>query len=96
MSSSDIIRVHLEIRGRVQGVYYRASARQVAMELHVCGWVRNTEDGAVEIAVQGPSEAVAKFMAWCHEGPPLAIVDNVHKDEIAVEIDAPKSFLIRR
>ncbi|OGL65563.1 MAG: acylphosphatase [Candidatus Tectomicrobia bacterium RIFCSPLOWO2_12_FULL_69_37] len=70
-------RVHLLIRGRVQGVWYRASARAEAEALGLAGWVRNRPDGAVELVAEGPSEVLEKLIAWCWEGPPLARVDDV-------------------
>ena len=69
--------MHLWISGRVQGVYYRASAAAKAAELGVNGWVKNTENGAVEATVNGSSEAVEKFIDWCRTGPGGARVDNV-------------------
>ncbi len=70
-------RVHLLISGRVQGVFYRESTRKEAVELGVRGWVRNLSDGRVEALAEGPPEAVDAFVAWCHEGPAAARVDNV-------------------
>lgn len=69
--------IHLWITGKVQGVFYRASAAQKATELHLNGWVRNTEDGAVEATVNGSEAAVARFVAWCRQGPKNARVDDV-------------------
>ena len=70
-------RVHLVIRGRVQGVWYRASAGKEARRLGLAGWVRNLPDGAVELAAEGPSEALDALIAWCWKGPPLARVDDI-------------------
>jgi acylphosphatase len=69
--------VHLRIRGRVQGVFYRQSAKAQADRLGVGGWVRNLEDGDVEAAAEGPAEAVKAWVDWCHRGPPGARVDEV-------------------
>ncbi len=70
-------RAHLLIDGRVQGVYYRESARQTATALGITGWARNLPDGRVEAVAEGPREAVERFVAWCHEGPPAARVTGV-------------------
>lgn len=70
-------RVHIWVSGKVQGVWYRATAVEKARELGLRGWVRNLPDGRVEIVAEGPRGALEKFIAWCHEGPPLAIVDEV-------------------
>ncbi|MBI2132765.1 MAG: acylphosphatase [Candidatus Tectomicrobia bacterium] len=70
-------RVHLLIRGRVQGVWFRASARKEAQALGLAGWARNRPDGAVEVEAEGPSGALDALIAWCRKGPPLARVDEV-------------------
>jgi len=75
----------LEIRGRVQAVGYRDAAVQVAFECHVQGWVRNRREGHVEAFVQGESEAVERFVAWCHRGPPLARVSEVEIFEAVLD-----------
>lgn len=69
--------VHALIRGRVQGVFYRASTRERADELGVFGWVRNLPDGRVEGHFEGPVDAVDALVRWCHDGPPAARVDGV-------------------
>lgn len=68
---------HLVVRGRVQGVFYRASACERAGELGVAGWVRNRDDGTVEMVVEGDDEAVASMVAWAGEGPAHAAVEAV-------------------
>jgi acylphosphatase len=74
---SELERVHVRVIGRVQGVYFRASTQAQARTLGLTGWVRNTEDGAVEIEVRGASAAVAALLDWCRRGPPMARVDDV-------------------
>lgn len=69
--------VHLWITGKVQGVFYRATAAEMAEKLQLNGWVKNAEDGAVEATVSGPDEAVEKFIAWCRKGPKRAQVTDV-------------------
>jgi acylphosphatase len=71
------IRARVVIFGRVQGVYFRASAREVARAQGLSGWVRNRLDGAVEAVVEGDATAVQAFIVWCHEGPPGAYVTDV-------------------
>ncbi len=73
----DRTRVRVTIRGRVQGVYFRESTRQLAERLHVAGWVRNVPGGLVEAVFEGPPAAVAQAVAWCRNGPPGARVDAV-------------------
>ncbi|MHB1351749.1 MAG: acylphosphatase [Thiobacillus sp.] len=73
--------LHLWIRGRVQGVWFRESMRIEAERLGVVGWVRNSPDGAVEAVVQGEADAVDAMIHWAHRGPPLAQVGSVEASE---------------
>lgn len=70
----------LEIRGHVQGVFFRESMRAEAARLGVTGWVRNRKDGSVEAFVQGEKEAVDELETWAQEGPPAARVENVRAE----------------
>lgn len=71
------IRVHLKISGRVQGVWFRASARDQARSLGLTGWVRNLSDGRVEAVAEGEEKTVESFVAWCRKGPHGARVEGV-------------------
>ena len=79
---SKLVRAKLIISGRVQCVYFRASAREVAHAQQVSGWVRNRYDGDVETVVEGEEGAVQRFITWCHDGPPGARVCAV---QVAIE-----------
>ncbi len=70
-------RVRLEVFGKVQGVFYRASTRDKARELGLSGWVRNRRDGSVEAVVEGGKDKVEALVEWTREGPPQARVDGV-------------------
>ncbi len=72
-----MIQARLTIRGRVQGVWFRASACDRARELGVTGWVRNCLDGSVEIMAEGEKECVRRLILWCHQGPGGALVTDV-------------------
>ena len=72
-----IIRVHLLISGRVQGVYYRRDSRIEALRLGLNGWVRNLPDSKVEIIAEGEEKKIEEFIRWCYEGPSRAIVREV-------------------
>ena len=72
-----IERMHLLISGRVQGVFFRATAEHVARELGITGWARNLPDGRVEAIAEGDPEALDRFADWCREGPPAARVEGV-------------------
>ncbi len=69
--------IHLLVKGKVQGVFFRASTKEVAQQLGVKGWVRNTEDGDVEITVTGDEASLQKFTDWCRQGPRKAEVYDV-------------------
>jgi len=69
--------IHLTITGKVQGVYYRASAKEAAERFGITGWVKNTRGGDVEILASGTNEAIDQFIHWCKQGPPNAIVKEV-------------------
>lgn len=85
---------HILIKGLVQGVFYRATAKKVADELGVTGWVKNTSDNNVEAVVTGTEEQLRKFILWCKKGPAMAKV----KDVIARRQEEMKfvDFLVRR
>ncbi|MCB9539018.1 MAG: acylphosphatase [Myxococcales bacterium] len=76
MSAGDA-RLHLRVRGRVQGVFFRASTQSTARDLGLTGWVRNLPDGDVEAVAEGPRDALERLLAWTHEGPAQARVDAV-------------------
>lgn len=78
-------RARLLVQGCVQGVYFRSYTRSEAERLGLCGWVRNREDGSVELVVEGEKADIETMIAWCRKGPPSANVRNVQ-----VEWQAPK------
>jgi acylphosphatase len=65
------------VRGRVQGVFFRAQTRDRAKSLDLAGWVRNNPDGTVEATFEGDRERVESMVAWCRQGPAHAQVDDV-------------------
>ncbi len=69
--------VHLIIKGRVQGVFYRASAKEMAIKARLTGWVRNTKSGDVEILATGEEDDLNRFIEWCGTGPSKAMVGEV-------------------
>ncbi|MBI2358406.1 MAG: acylphosphatase, partial [Deltaproteobacteria bacterium] len=73
----DMVRVHLRIEGRVQGVFFRATAVAEANRLGVKGWVRTCPDGTVEIVAEGERKRLQDLVAWCRHGPPGAHVHDV-------------------
>ena len=73
----DRARVHLLIEGRVQGVFFRASAQAEASRLGLTGWIRNRPDGAVEVVAEGERKKIDDLIAWCRHGPRGAEVEDV-------------------
>ena len=70
------------VSGRVQGVFYRASARHKAIELGISGYARNLPDGRVEVLAAGSRQAVQSMIDWLHVGPPAAHVRGVEVVEV--------------
>lgn len=69
--------VHIIVEGKVQGVYYRATTKEMADKMGIKGWVRNSEEGNVEIVASGSEDELEKFIAWCRIGPRRAEVMNL-------------------
>ncbi|MGD0530158.1 MAG: acylphosphatase [Polyangiaceae bacterium] len=70
-------RVNLIVRGRVTGVFFRAAAQREAKRLGITGWVKNRQDGAVEMLAEGEEEAIKEMVSWANHGPSAARVDGV-------------------
>jgi acylphosphatase len=77
--------VRLIIKGKVQGVFYRATAKDVADLLGIKGWVKNLPHSNVEITATATEELLQKFISWCKQGPPKARVDEVVVEELSLE-----------
>jgi acylphosphatase len=75
-------RMHLRVRGRVQGVFFRTTATEQARNLGLTGWVRNRFDGSIELVAEGSPEAIAAMRSWCAHGPPGATVRNVEEQKV--------------
>ena len=83
----------LLIKGKVQGVFFRAGAKEMANKIGLTGWVKNTIDGNVEALVTGTALQIDEFIAWSRQGPKRAIVTNV---SITREEEEPFSgFIIK-
>ncbi len=81
---------NLKIYGKVQGVFFRYLAKKQADELGLVGWVKNADDGTVEVLAEGEENALGQLKHWCEHGPELAKVEKV--DENTKEIEK-KSFV---
>lgn len=82
---ADIVAVRVVIRGRVQGVWFRAWTESVARDLCLDGWVRNRSDGTVEAVFAGPVPVIDRMINNCREGPPAAEVEAVEQEPIDAE-----------
>ena len=74
-------RVHVWIKGRVQGVFFRAYTRDAAIQAGVAGWVRNLPDGRVEAVFEGDPEKVREVIEWCRQGSPFSRVEQLEVNE---------------
>lgn len=92
------MRVHLEVCGAVQGVGFRWFTREMAARLGLAGWVRNRDDGCVEVAAEGDDAQVERFLVQVERGPRGARVDRVrHLAPAGSEPDPlPHPFTILR
>lgn len=68
---------YLHITGKVQGVFFRATAKDIALKNNLKGWIKNNKAGEVEAMVSGAEDACAEFIIWCKSGPPLSRIDEV-------------------
>jgi acylphosphatase len=82
---SDVIR-HVAIRGRVQGVGYRAWTEHSASSLGLQGWVRNRRDGSVEAVFAGQADIVEQMIAECRRGPISSRVDAVDVTDVTADM----------
>ncbi|MET0616251.1 MAG: acylphosphatase [Luteibacter sp.] len=81
------------VRGKVQGVFFRASARERAVALKLTGHARNLIDGSVEVVAYGEAAALDQLEVWLHDGPEHARVDEMYREEIGVH-EVPAGFLV--
>src|SRR3990167_4213017 len=85
-SATNQICIRCHIAGKVQGVWFRASAKEHADKLGLTGWVRNLSDGQVELVACGTREKVGQLHSWLQHGPRLAEVSECKCQEIPWEI----------
>lgn len=86
-------RVHVIVRGRVQGVYFREYTRRQAQALGISGWVRNLPDRSVEAVIEGEADRVEAMLAWLHAGSPMSAVTVV--EAVEEEARGEQGFVIR-
>ena len=69
--------VHILVTGKVQGVFFRQATKVIAIKNKVTGWVKNLENGQVEILFEGDDKNVNSVIDWCHNGPANSRVDEI-------------------
>jgi acylphosphatase len=74
-------RFSIHVTGKVQGVFFRASAKEKAEALSITGTAHNNADGSVSIEAEGEDEPLMRFVEWCKKGPPLSRVDRCEIEE---------------
>lgn len=86
------VTMRLVIKGRVQGVGYRAWCQDTAQQLGLTGWVRNLHDGSVEALAHGPAETLNDFIAACRSGPAFSKVSAVESTPVPAPEKTPTAF----
>ncbi|NLE23057.1 MAG: acylphosphatase [Actinobacteria bacterium] len=86
--------VDVRVSGRVQGVYYRATARREGALRGLRGWVRNEPDGSVRLHLEGDAGAVDAMLDWCRVGPPAAEVSRLTVEDAPAD-DTVHGFEVR-
>ncbi|MEO7802183.1 MAG: acylphosphatase [Ginsengibacter sp.] len=74
--------IHITIKGKVQGVFYRDSAKNQADKLGLTGWIKNTDDGNVEVMISGDNIELDQFVQWCKLGSDKSKVEGVSFDTV--------------
>ena len=86
--------IHIFVTGRVQGVFFRQSTKVIAIKNNVKGWVRNLDDGRVEIVAQGETQDIDNLAHWCKTGPANSRVDEFELSEENIS-DEFETFEVR-
>jgi acylphosphatase len=87
-------RLHIFVTGRVQGVFFRQATRVIAIENNVTGWIKNLNDGRVEILIEGEEKSMDSVVEWCSLGPANSRVDDIQIFEEKF-VDEYENFEVR-
>lgn len=87
------LQLHALVSGRVQGVFFRVKTQQVARQLQLVGWVKNCQDGKVEVLAEGMKVKLQELLKWLHHGPQYGKVSQVEY-EFLVETHGFSDFQI--
>ena len=71
-----------KVTGKVQGVYFRVSCQQKAIDLQLSGYAKNMPDGSVQVLMCGESNQIEQMIQWLHQGSEQSVVDNVNHHEV--------------
>lgn len=93
MSTTGATCRRFNVTGRVQGVFFRDSARRTAQSLGLTGYARNLDDGSVEVLACGSTESLDSLAEWLHEGPRMASVEGVQVTPVD-DVERPAGFTI--
>jgi len=85
--------INIKVKGKVQGVYFRATTKAIADQVGAKGFVVNLKDGSVYLEAEGDKFALDTLVEFCHEGPDEAEVESVEVDEVA-EIKGFNNFVV--
>lgn len=77
--------ISILVKGQVQGVYYRQTAKEKALSLSITGTVRNLPGGDVELIATGEAALLRELINWCREGPPRALVTEIKTSELPLQ-----------
>jgi acylphosphatase len=88
------MKMHAYVSGKVQGVFFRANTADMANRLGVKGWVRNLNNGKVEVLAEGPRDKLQQLLNWLKRGPVWAKVDNVNHEFSDMEDENFRNFTI--
>jgi acylphosphatase len=84
-------RARVVVRGRVQGVFFRAEMQALARSLGIAGWARNEPDGSVQAVLEGERERVESMLGWCAHGP-----RGAHVEDVEVAWEQPEGLSVFR
>ncbi|MCX7990851.1 MAG: acylphosphatase [Proteobacteria bacterium] len=87
-------RVKVIVEGKVQGVFFRQSTKEVAVSLGLSGYVKNLKDGNVEVVAEGEDESVEKLLQWLKKGPPLAKVVDLQLEYLPLTNDKSEFSIV--
>lgn len=91
-----MIAAKIVCQGKVQGVFFRASAMEYAIELGIKGFVRNESNGDVYLEAIGTESQIDQLILWCHQGPDLARVEKVVVEYLEPSEIVAQNFSIQR